>query len=399
MSIIKDLWAALLAALILTWFFRDGFTAAKSEGKDRQYIHDVDIGARWAIGLLSILFIVLVSFLSWPPSKGDNAGHYEYIHPNSANQETSTRTIATEGENKANDENAVPSNQQQGKQSLNQFNKDKRDVNAQEGMWRATNAVVILAYIQAIIGLGTMIFLVMTFRTQRSELGQAKRSADAAGDMLSAQITKDSPFIMFFCESKANLPNKGVNRVQCFAQNIGQSAALNVAYSSISIWRDFNGFSVNGSTTHGPSTSPELIPSEKDRHRSIAPLYQKDRTLGELVESTEKRLYIILKFKYETVFGKCIKKRAIYRLDPISPDFISYKSQKKLINNASSGFSMSREQLLDAEIKASDIANIIRIDMYECSDWLLEEAMSVIREHSLSFGVDMPLIGEKDKDE
>lgn len=60
------------------------------------------------------------------------------------------------------------------------FIKDKRDLIAQEGMWRAANYLVLLTLLQLIVGGFTALYLVLTFRTQRSELRAAVRTAKMA---------------------------------------------------------------------------------------------------------------------------------------------------------------------------------------------------------------------------
>lgn len=56
------------------------------------------------------------------------------------------------------------------------FIKDKRDLNAQEGMWRAANYLVVLTFFQIFIGLGTVILVWRTFWVQRDELGATKQA-------------------------------------------------------------------------------------------------------------------------------------------------------------------------------------------------------------------------------
>ena len=55
--------------------------------------------------------------------------------------------------------------------------KEKRDLNAQEGMWRAANFLVVLTFFQLVIG-GITIFLVWsTFRVQKRELNATKQAS------------------------------------------------------------------------------------------------------------------------------------------------------------------------------------------------------------------------------
>ena len=56
------------------------------------------------------------------------------------------------------------------------FIKDKRDLNAQEGMWRAANYLVVLTFFQIFIGLGTVILVWRTFWVQRNELDATNKA-------------------------------------------------------------------------------------------------------------------------------------------------------------------------------------------------------------------------------
>lgn len=56
------------------------------------------------------------------------------------------------------------------------FIKDKRDINAQEGMWRAANYLVVLTFFQILIGVLTIIFVWRTLVTQRAELREAQQA-------------------------------------------------------------------------------------------------------------------------------------------------------------------------------------------------------------------------------
>lgn len=77
-------------------------------------------------------------------------------------------------------------------EKFNEFIKNGRDLYAQEGMWRAANLLVVLTYIQVCVGGLTAFYLVMTFRTQRSELGQARRTADAAESESALEVTRSA---------------------------------------------------------------------------------------------------------------------------------------------------------------------------------------------------------------
>lgn len=128
---------------------------------------------------LLALFIVTTwfgfSFLSWPSGKGDEPGQYEYIEPDKVDYDSVVTSSSAES---LCDENGCDSASRDRKR--NEFNKDKRDLNAQEGMWRAANALVFLTLVQMCVVAATLWYLRETYRTQRSELDQARRAADAA---------------------------------------------------------------------------------------------------------------------------------------------------------------------------------------------------------------------------
>lgn len=64
--------------------------------------------------------------------------------------------------------------------AIAEFVKSKRDLNAQEGMWRAANYLVVLTLVQVIVGAITAWYLVRTFKIQSVELETTKNMSDAA---------------------------------------------------------------------------------------------------------------------------------------------------------------------------------------------------------------------------
>ena len=57
----------------------------------------------------------------------------------------------------------------------NESEKDRLDIYAQEGMWRSANFLVVLTFIQVLVGAVTIYYLVRTLRTQQGELGEAQK--------------------------------------------------------------------------------------------------------------------------------------------------------------------------------------------------------------------------------
>lgn len=134
--------------------------------------------------LFYFVFVIVVfffvnrsfSYLASPPSEGEVSGHYQNIYNN--------EIIDSVLDLRENDETDFKQDifccGESEQEKSNNFRKDKRDLNAQEGMWRSANALVVLTSFQLGVGIFTMWMLYLTFKTQRNELCQAKRAADAA---------------------------------------------------------------------------------------------------------------------------------------------------------------------------------------------------------------------------
>ncbi len=101
-----------------------------------------------------------------------------------------------------------------------EFTKNKRDLNAQEGMWRAANFLVVLTMFQIFIGAITAWYLVRTFRTQREELEQAERATDAAESAQAAYL-----MIEPVCE--LNEDDRTTFKFFFQIRNYGKSPAIN----------------------------------------------------------------------------------------------------------------------------------------------------------------------------
>lgn len=61
------------------------------------------------------------------------------------------------------------------KRFIDESERDKLDIYAQEGMWKSANFLVLLTLIQVLVGTFTLYFLMGTFGTQRKELEEARK--------------------------------------------------------------------------------------------------------------------------------------------------------------------------------------------------------------------------------
>lgn len=186
MNLLVDKWADFVAWLISSRLFREGYESQQSEASRREFIRTIELSARWAICFVVFLLLMVFAFLSWPPDKGTPVPEYNFNESYHHTVGADSMTVVTEANDGGDCGASCDEKSYQGR--LNEFLDDKRNLNAQEGMWRASNAMVVLSIFQVIVGLGTVIFLVLTFRTQRSELSAANRTAQAAEDSEKAQL-------------------------------------------------------------------------------------------------------------------------------------------------------------------------------------------------------------------
>ncbi len=276
------------------------------------------------IAALALPVVLGMFFLSLPPEKGQEAGQYEYVEAHSKSDEVS----CTKGSNDHCSSNQDAESSQEEQHAVNQFRKDKRDINAQEGMWRAANALVVLTIIQVLVGACTVYFLIVTFRTQRSELGQAKRSANAA------EVASE-PHV--FIQLNAEILDSGEGyRVVPRIVNYGQTPATEVHYSVYPVLEE----------------KKELVefPPDDSRERPSAKGYiyalglsddsvkvEMTEELGNLTLRGEHQHFSI-RWSYENVSGqrkgpfnivqrsKFIHKGTYKDFDPENPDFTSLKA-------------------------------------------------------------------------
>ncbi len=191
---ITDKWSDLLAGITLSAGVRESFGALKTCSERYRFIWWVNFSVWTAIIFVTAVVLLVWLFLSWPPEKGRNAGQYEHIYTHQEIDNPGQWIGGKETANYTNTPDKTADKKPSRQESLNSYNKDKRDVNAQEGMWRAAIALVVLTVFQIFIGAATVIFVIFTFNTQRRELGAANRTAEAAENAERARIIADVVF-------------------------------------------------------------------------------------------------------------------------------------------------------------------------------------------------------------
>ncbi len=135
------------------------------------------------LGIILAAIIQTLEYLSQTPGKGYENRHYtECIEILAADENCLEPTLNTNDNftNKPQDFDAP-------NQNLNVFIKEKRGLNAQEGMWRATNMIVIFTLMQVILGIVGLTIIARTLvqtnavlRETRNATKQARLATDAA---------------------------------------------------------------------------------------------------------------------------------------------------------------------------------------------------------------------------
>jgi len=149
------------------------------------------LGAGYFLFLILIAASVIAlllsakSYIASPPEEGKTANEYVYIDTETKHGSVA---ICPEGSDDCSSTQTSSDKNKTPEQNFNEYSKNKRDINAQEGMWRAANLLVVLTLVQVFVGAFTVYFLIKTFRTQKRELNAANRTAEAAESAERAQM-------------------------------------------------------------------------------------------------------------------------------------------------------------------------------------------------------------------
>lgn len=141
---------------------------------------------------IAIAFILTTLYLSSPPDKGYENRQYSECNNPYSNKDVCIDRGATSSDSAEKNHDATNTSQYQ----PNTFIKDKRDLNAQEGMWRATYLLAIFTLFQVFIGLAGVVVVALTLRQTavileetRKTTAAANRSTEAALDTLNVTKT------------------------------------------------------------------------------------------------------------------------------------------------------------------------------------------------------------------
>lgn len=179
------------------------------------------------------LFIVLagkeLGWLEWPDSRKT---HQENTKWDRGGQSKITdnlsivREISSDVENKRGDEKAQEKNATT-KQLFQESEKDRLDIYAQEGMWRAANYLLVTTVLTAVLSGFALLFIYRTYNAQRDELIET-RKANALG--LKPYLQLKYREVEFFANE---FPNQGkqIFNIKFQLLNIGKTPATSMFIS------------------------------------------------------------------------------------------------------------------------------------------------------------------------
>lgn len=287
--------------------------------------------------------------------------------------------------------------------------KDARDLHAQEGVWRASFVVAILAFSQTLIGVFGLILIARTLSATSATLREAKRTTSQAGfateaavKTLEAAITKDSPNIRagVAC-SFVNVGRSHFRAIGSFI-NVGQTTAFDVRIRAKFIRRDDSGFNANQSVGPIDFRCEQIIAFKETGEESRLELKEHNFPVRDYIGDKKQRLYFVVDIDYSTIFNQSLNKKMIVRVKPFSFHEIAYMNQLK-INKPENASIANTEALASDRRAAEDPANVLRFDTYECDISLAVSALDVLADQDSKIignsGMSMPSHGLPDKDE
>jgi len=163
--------------------------------------------------------------------------------------------------------------------------RQKRDVTAQEGMWRAANHLVVLTLFQILVGILTIGFLVWTLYLQRGELQEARK------------VTKSQRAYMSLIGAAIN--TLGADRViiSMSFQNFGQTPATDV-FGNVGGRAGKGVVIVN---THRQKKGSLCAPTQQFRAH---PIVVQEADFVEDFKSGDKKIYLAVELSYRTIFDE-----------------------------------------------------------------------------------------------
>jgi len=288
-------------------------------------------------------------------------------------------------------------------QSIPKPVRERRDIYAQEGMWRASNFVAIFTGISVFIGTLGLSLIYLTLRETRRTLDEARETTAATREASEVSIRRDSPSILFGCVCDHANAGKTHAKAIGYISNMGQTAALNAQIRASFIRRENGQFTANRSSGYLPFSIEQILPYKADDKNSRLPVGEFNIGLAEFIGTEDTRLYFVAEATYDTIFEKTLRERMIFRISPMSSELFTYRQRLKLLA-ADSGYRISDDELEKSAAAARDPSNISRFDIYRCNNKLADIALETIESSRREFkektgGVGMPNFGTPDDDE
>ncbi len=159
------------------------------------------------VGILATIAALSLLYLSGPPKRGEEYRQYSECSKRYSDKSGCVVALPPFKNGDSSEENRVKTGSPEYKP--NGFIKDKRDLNAQEGMWRATNTLAVFTLIQIFIGFGGLYLIGKTLYETRDILDEARKTTrqaalatEAADKTAQAAENAERAFLEVQCETE-----------------------------------------------------------------------------------------------------------------------------------------------------------------------------------------------------
>lgn len=145
-----------------------------------------------------------------------SAENEKYTYPGCSEPDESGKQIvigSEQSEKQSKKSNSVTNEKLKCQQELSTFIKDKRDLNAQEGMWKAAVYLVGFTAFQTLFGIVGLIFIYRTLSATRATLVQTGFAATAAQESAAAEMKAQKAHVLPMLSANfrgANSANNGI---------------------------------------------------------------------------------------------------------------------------------------------------------------------------------------------
>lgn len=202
--------------------------------------------------LLAAIIILLVIFMSEylgvPPEQGHETRQYTDRYSQQSSKDAVINVALSESKADKEKGNTKCAECEDVQKSVNEFIKNKRDLTAQEGMWRAANFLVWLAAFQLAVGTIGLVIIHRTLSTTQEATKEAANAALATNRTAKAAENAERAYVFVdfkvgfgqFSEIDENLVTVSKNSFYAIPviENHGRSPALEVSCEVIRINRD-----------------------------------------------------------------------------------------------------------------------------------------------------------------